>query len=205
LIQIISSFEIINDDQNDNKLDDIRQIPSSSYYPLLPSTFSSFGKEKNAPDCLSKKLLSNMLNRDRRASISRPYFQHWRSARDNIRYPAKNFLAFSPRLGKRSYEDENESDLVINERQNREEEEDEDNERLSKTGKSRDFDTFLVALIGHLQGNKINIVYEDSTKICSSQAINNALIQQVLDQIDAKRREQHSKGKHPILFRYRLG
>ncbi|CAF4351416.1 unnamed protein product, partial [Adineta steineri] len=43
-----------------------------------------------------------MLNRDRRASISRPYFQHRRPSRDNNRYPTKNSLAFSPRLGKRA-------------------------------------------------------------------------------------------------------
>ena len=129
-----------------------------------------------------------MFNRDRRASISRPYFQHWRPGRDNSRYSAKKSLVFSPRLGKQVYEDGNELDNV-------------------------DLDTFLVNFLNHLQEKKIDIVYEDPTKICLSQSISDTLIQQILDRTFAKRRDQvteetrerQSIGKHPVLFRYRLG
>ncbi|CAF1345721.1 unnamed protein product, partial [Adineta steineri] len=132
-IQAVFSFEIINDEQNEDKFDETRHISSSSS--------SSLKKQENMPECLSKSQFLNMLNRDRRASISHPYFQHRRPSRDNNRYPTKNSLAFSPRLGKRPYEDENEF-----------------------ATRSVDLDTFLVTLVGHLQGKKIDIVYEDSTK-----------------------------------------
>ncbi|CAF1480911.1 unnamed protein product [Adineta steineri] len=182
IIQTIFSFEIINDEQNEDKSDETRQISSSS-----------LKKQENMPECLSKSQFLNMLNRDRRASISRPYFQHRRPSRDNNRYPTKNSLAFSPRLGKRAYEDENEF-----------------------ATRSVDLDTFLVTLVGHLQGKKIDIVYEDSTKICLSQSISDTLIQQVLDKFDTNRRNQdiqekeeirtrQQSAKHPVLFRYRLG
>ena len=139
-----------------------------------------------------------MVNRERRASISRPYFHHWRPARESSRYSSKNSLAFSPRLGKRSLDDEPEVEEPLAAR--------------SVT----DLDTFLVTLVGHLKGKKIDIVYEDSTKICLSQAISDALMQQVLSKFDANRRnldEQDKEeargkqvmGKHPVLFRYRLG
>ncbi|CAF4268741.1 unnamed protein product, partial [Adineta steineri] len=82
--------------------------------------------------------------------------------------------------------------------------------------RSVDLDTFLVTLVGHLQGKKIDIVYEDSTKICLSQSISDTLIQQVLDKFDTNRRNQdiqekeeirtrQQSAKHPVLFRYRLG
>ncbi|UJR22116.1 hypothetical protein I4U23_025180 [Adineta vaga] len=183
IIKTIILADLINDEA--------KQISSSS----LP-----FQKPANMPECLSKNQLSNMLNRDRRASISRPYFHHWRPARDSTRYSAKNSLAFSPRLGKRSYEDEQESD--------------ESNNKFAY--RSVDLETFLAILTGHLQEKKIHIVYEDSTKICLSQSISDSLIQQLLDKIDANRRDQNtqekeeifgrqSSSKHPILFRYRLG
>ncbi|CAF4201080.1 unnamed protein product, partial [Adineta steineri] len=81
--------------------------------------------------------------------------------------------------------------------------------------RSVDLDTFLVTLVGHLQGKKIDIVYEDSTKICLSQSISDTLIQQVLDKFDTNRRNQdiqekeeirtrQQSAKHPVLFRYRL-
>jgi hypothetical protein len=197
IIDTIFSLEMIadDDDQTENKLDEIRQIPSSSYYSPSP-----FARQINPPECLLKSQLSNMLHRERRASISRPYFQHWRSARDNGRYSAKNSLAFSPRLGKRAYEDENESDNV--------------DHRLAS--RSTDFESFLVTLVSHLQGKKIDVVYEDSTKICLSQPISDVVLQQVLDKFDINRRSQEEQdkeetrgrqsiGKHPILFRYRLG
>ena len=197
IIQTVSPFEIIDDD----KIDNVRQISSAPDYSSLSSDILSNGKQGNGPECLSKNLLSNMLSRERRASISRPYFRHWRGARDNARYGSKNLLAFSPRLGKRAYEDDNESDLLINKREG-------DEENLSP-----DFDTFLTTLIGHLRRKKIDIVYEDSTKICLSQVVSDALIQQVVDKFDTNRRQQeeedarerNSKGKHPLLFRYRLG
>ncbi|CAF4141562.1 unnamed protein product, partial [Rotaria sp. Silwood1] len=69
---------------------------------------------------------------------------------------------------------------------------------------------------GYLQDNKIDTVYEDSTKICFSQPISIEFIQQVLDKFHINRRNQNeqmekdiserqSTGKHPVLFRYRLG
>jgi hypothetical protein len=189
---------MINDDQQENKLDDIRQISS------LSTGYSSAGKQGNGPECLSKSFLSNMLSRDRRASISRPYFSRWRGARDSTRFIPKNLLAFSPRLGKREYEDDDLSNVFIDKRQ------------INEEINSPDLDTFLLSLFGHLKGKKIDIVYEDSTKVCLSQTISNTLIQEVLDKFDTNRRQQEeqdkeearerfSKSKHPLLFRYRLG
>ena len=184
---------MINDDQHENKLDDIRQISSLST-----------GRQGNGPECLSKNFLSNMLSRDRRASISRPYFSRWRGARDSSRFIPKNLLAFSPRLGKRAYEDDDLVNVFIDKRQ------------IDEEINSPDLETFLLALIGHLKGKNIDIVYEDPTKVCLSQAISNTLIQEVLEKFDANRRQQeeqdkeetrerYSKSKHPLLFRYRLG
>ncbi|CAF3838009.1 unnamed protein product, partial [Rotaria sp. Silwood1] len=186
IIQAIYSFDINNNDQIENKLDEIRQISSS-----LP-----LEKQTNMDECLLKNHLSNMLNRNRRASISRPYFNYWRPVRDNSRYSTKNSLAFSPRLGKRANEDINELENVVY--------------------RSIDFDTFLTNLVGYLQDNKIDTVYEDSTKICFSQPISIEFIQQVLDKFHINRRNQNEQmkkeiherqsiGKHPVLFRYRLG
>ncbi|CAF3604729.1 unnamed protein product [Rotaria sp. Silwood1] len=186
ITQAIYSFVINNNDQIENKLDEIRQISSS-----LP-----LEKQTNMGECLLKNHLSNILNRNRRASISRPYFNYWRPVRDNSRYSTKNSLAFSPRLGKRANEDINELENVVY--------------------RSTDFDTFLINLVGYLQDNKIDIVYEDSTKICFSQPISIEFIQQFLDKFHINRRNQNeqmkkeiperqSTGKHPVLFRYRLG
>ncbi|CAF3312358.1 unnamed protein product [Rotaria sp. Silwood2] len=191
IIQTIYSFDIIN---NEQKLDEIRQIPS------VLSSSSSLEKQTNIRECLSKNHLSNILNRNRRASISRPYFNYWRPTRDNGRYSTKNSLAFSPRLGKRA--DENNNEL--------------ENIDKNLVYRSNDFDTFLVTLIGNLQDKKIDIIYEDSTKICLSQPINSGFIQQVLDKFNLNRRYQSEQvkeeiherqpiGKHPVLFRYRLG
>ncbi|CAF1566974.1 unnamed protein product [Rotaria sp. Silwood1] len=99
-------------------------------------------------------------------------------------------------LGKRANEDINELENVVY--------------------RSTDFDTFLINLVGYLQDNKIDIVYEDSTKICFSQPISIEFIQQFLDKFHINRRNQNeqmkkeiperqSTGKHPVLFRYRLG
>jgi len=189
-IQIIVSLNKINDDQNENKFN---EILLSSYYSSVP-----LEKQTNTPQCLSKNQLSKIINRDRRASISRPYFQPWQQARDHSPYPAKNALAFSPRLGKRIHE--NKLDNVDN----------------KFTDRSIELDNFLVPFAGHLQEKEIDIVYEDSTKICLSQPISDGFIQQVLDKVDISRlnqdeqdKEETSKrqtiGKHPVLFRYRLG
>ena len=193
IIQTIYSFNVINDDQIESKLDEIRQVPSSAYISSLPLL-----RQTNAPECLSKTELSNMVNRERRASISRPFFSHWRPVRD--RYSTKNLLAFSPRLGRRSYEDENELDNVEN----------------KLTHRSTDLGNFLVTLVSYLRGKNIDIVYEDSNKICLSQSISDVLIQEILDKLDVNRRNQDEQdkeeirerqaiAKHPILFRYRLG
>ncbi|CAF3696576.1 unnamed protein product [Rotaria sp. Silwood1] len=190
ITQAIYSFVINNNDQIENKLDEIRQISSS-----LP-----LEKQTNMDECLLKNHLSNILNRNRRASISRPYFNYWRPVRDNSRYSTKNSLAFSPRLGKRANEDINELENVDK----------------NVVYRSTDFDTFLINLVDYLQDNKIDIVYEDSTKICFSQPISIEFIQQVLDKFHINRRNQNEQmkkeiherqsiGKHPVLFRYRLG
>jgi hypothetical protein len=183
IIQTISSFDTLIDDQIENKFDEIQQIPSS------------FEKSTNIPECLSKNYLLNILNRNRRASISRPYFHHWRPARDNGPYLASNSLAFSPRLRKRTYEGEKDLD-----------------EADSKfVYRPTDLDTVM----NYLQEKKIDIIYEDSTKICLSQPISDVPIQQILDKIDYRRnqneqdkeeiRERQPIGKHSIIFRYRLG
>ncbi|CAF4585773.1 unnamed protein product [Rotaria sp. Silwood2] len=198
-IQIMSSFEIINNHQNEDKLDDIRgssSLPDDS--SLLPSNLLSMEKKESDPECLSKDLFSNMFYRNRRASISRPYFHHWRRARDNNRHPTKNLLAFSPRLGKRAYDNDQQSDVLINKQQ------------LENENQLNDLDTFL---IGYLLGKNIDIIYEDPTKICLSQAINNDLIQEMFEKYHTNRsqqdkdnaREQHLSDKDPFWFRYRLG
>jgi hypothetical protein len=188
---------LINDEQDESKLDDVRQIP------ILPddSNFLSDGKQGNDPECLSKNFLLNILSRNRRASISRPYFHHWRASRDNSRYASKNLLAFSPRLGRRAYEGENEFDMHLNKHQAEEE------------NSSPDLDALLLTLVGHLQRKKIDIIYEDSNKICLSEPITDGLIKEILEKFDSNRRQQeeqearerNSKSKHPLLFRYRLG
>ncbi|CAF4724563.1 unnamed protein product [Rotaria sp. Silwood1] len=146
-IQIISSFSIIKNGQNENKLDDIQRSAS-----LLSSDLSSIEKQESDPECLPKNLFSNMFDRYRRASISRPYFHHWRRARDNNRYPSKSLLAFSPRLGKRAYEND---------------------QQLEKENDFNDIDAFL---IGYLLGKNIDIIYEDPTKICLSKSVSNGPI-----------------------------
>ncbi|CAF0773352.1 unnamed protein product [Adineta ricciae] len=174
LIGTIITSDPIDDVQDEVKSDEPRQVPV---------LVSPFRKQTSMPECLSKTQLLNMLNRDRRASISRPYFHYWRSAR------------------KRSTSGEQEADHSDN--------------KLAY--RSADLDALLLTLIGHLQGKNIDIVYEDSTKICLSQSISDVLIQQVLDKFDTHRRDQNtqdkesshnrqsSSSKHPILFRYRLG
>jgi hypothetical protein len=186
--QMIFSLKTTDNVENENRIDEFQQIPSS---------FESLREQTNIPQCLLKSPLSQVLNRNRRASISRPYFHHWRQTRDNRRYVAKNSLAFSPRLGKRTYINENELD----------------NGDETLVYRSIDHDNFLVNFSAQLLEKQIDIVYEDSTKICLSQPINDAFIKQIFDEIDISRRNQDEQetrvrqttGKHPVLFRYRLG
>ena len=191
----VSSFKLNNNEQDDTKFDDAQQMPTLSDYPSSSINFASNDKQADGQECLTKNLLLNMLSRNRRASISRPYFHHWRASRDS-RYALKNLLAFSPRLGKRAYEVENE----YAKRQSGSIEE-EENKNLS------DLDAFLSTLVGHLQSKKIDIVYEDANKICLSEAIDDNLMKEILEKFDNIRREQErlSKNKHPLVSRYRLG
>ncbi len=200
LIQTGSSFEVISDYQDENKFDGARQISSLPYYSSILADGSFNNQQENGPECLAKNLFFNMLTRHRRASISRPYFHHWRGSRDNSRYSSKNLLAFSPRLGKRAGEIENDFDVPTDKRQ------------IEDDHGSPDLDTFLAILAGQLQRKKIDIVYEDATKICLSEAVTDAFIKDVIDKFDTNRRQQeeaarerHFNGKHPLLFRYRLG
>ncbi|CAF3737143.1 unnamed protein product [Rotaria sordida] len=191
--QIISSFEIINTGQNEKNLDDIRRSSS-----LLSSDFLSFEQKESDPECLPKNLFSNMLDRNQRASISRPYFQHWRRARDNNRYTTKNSLAFSPRLGKRTYEDDQRLVVLMNKQQ------------LENEHELNDLNTFL---IGYLLRKNIDIIYEDQTTICLSQSISNDLVQEILEKYQMHRsqpdkkdeRRQYLSDKNPFWFHYRLG
>ena len=242
MVQTISSFEGVDDEQGEIKFDEIRQSSSSLYNE----------KQENSPECLAKNLFFNMLSRDRRASISRPYFSkisrdqrasisrpyfskisrdrrasisrpyfnmlsrdqrasisrpyfhHWRSTRDNSRFSPKNFLAFSPRLGRGADDSDEESVHHLNKRQ------------IEEEKNTPDLDTFLLTLNNLLQKKKIDVIYEDATKICLSEPVTDALIKEVFDKFEANRRqqeeevaalarEQQSKGKHPLLFRYRLG
>ena len=126
----------------------------------------------STPDCLSKDQLLGVFDRERRASISRPYFSHWRPARDNRRYAAKNSLAFSPRLGKRA----------------------------ADVSPSTDLDAFLSTLNDQLKAKHIDVVHEDSTQICWSQPIVGVLVQWLADQAENDRHYRDTRRKHPVLF-----
>ena len=190
----------------------------------MVSLFSLFRDDQaNEPECIDKIHLSAMFDRERRASISRPYFHHWRGARENARHSAKNQLAFSPRLGKRAVDDDdddvdNESELIGNLRHDDDKQghgmNDEQLIQWSREmQRSADLEAFLLAFVDHLKRNRMDIVYEDASKICSSRAIDDELIGNILDTVHRRRREQEDddtrghyiKGKHPLLFRYRLG
>ncbi|UJR27108.1 hypothetical protein I4U23_008407 [Adineta vaga] len=140
LIQTIISFEVVRNELQSE-----------------PLSFSSTS-ERNDPECISKKLLSNFINRNRRASISRPYFQHWRGSRDEDRYGSKSFWAYSPRLGKRAY-----------------------NNNYDQQMKPADLQTLLAFLNDNLLEQPIDIVYADSTTICFSRSINDAFIREILE------------------------
>ncbi|CAF2118242.1 unnamed protein product [Rotaria magnacalcarata] len=165
-IPIIESFEPISNDQWESNSDGLEQILSiPDYSSSLPDPLSVL-KEENAFECLSKVSLSKMFNRYRRASISRPYFHNWRAARENNRLASKNLLLFLPRLGKRAYEDEQKQDIVFNKQ---------------PTERDNDFNDLHVFLLGYLKGKNIDITYEDSTKICLTQSIDNDTIEKILD------------------------
>ena len=188
--QMIFSLAISNDEQDEMKFEDERDLSTS--------TAKQGG---NVPDCLSKNVLYKLISRNRRASISRPYFHHWRGSRDNSRYTSKNLLPFSPRLGKRAADDENDSENELNKRQ------------FDDEINSPDFDTFLAILMSYLQRKNIDILSEDASQICLSEPINSWAIRNIWEQFESHRRaqeeqearERHSKSKHPFLFRYRLG
>lgn len=195
LIPSIISFALPDED----KVEEIRQLPSSPHYSF------GFDRAINSPECLSKMRLLSFLQRDRRASISRPYFYHWRPTRELARYSTKNSLAFSPRLGKRALSDENEDENDL----------DLMNHQMALRA-TNDLDSFLFTLVGFLKAKKIDILYEDSNKICFSQSISDGLIQQVFEKAESNRRFQDDQekeeirnkqvmAKHPVLFRYRLG
>lgn len=185
------SFEVTN--SNTDPLDDVQQSFSLPYDSSLPSDSLAITKDDNHGHCLSRQLFMNMFNRNRRASISRPYFQHWRGARDN-RLTTKNLLAFSPRLGRRAFDFDPTADASIKKRQFEENE-------------CNDFESFLA---GYLQGKNIDIIYKDSSKICLSQAVSNDFLQEFLDKFNASRlqkdtQERHIRSEHPFWLRYRLG
>ena len=73
----------------------------------------------------------------------------------------KNFLAFSPRLGRAM--DEGDS------------------------WKSMDSDVFAVSVFGHLNEKKFTLLYEDSNKICSVQSTSEELLGDILDKVGANR------------------
>ncbi|CAF1127585.1 unnamed protein product [Adineta steineri] len=152
LIQTILSFEIIN-----NELD---------YVPSLPTDTN--------PNCLSKDLLSSVLHRNRRASISRPYFHPRAGSRDdNNRQGSKSVLAFSPRLGKRSYNDENEFNNFIDYLQKKQ--------------------------IDVVYEDQTKICF---SQIISDTFIQNALNKFHTNQYEQNLEEQRFKNKYPLLFRY---
>ncbi|CAF0753903.1 unnamed protein product [Adineta ricciae] len=97
----------------------------------LPST----PLEEKDPACIAKKWLSNTMDRNRRASISRPYFQHWR--------------------GKRSYD-------------------------YQPATVSADVPSLLTDVVDHITEEPAEVVYEDSTIICFSSPISDALMQELL-------------------------
>lgn len=147
--------EMIRDDSND-----VRHHLS----PFLQDFSNLLTDEKpdNSAQCLSKNLLlANTHPQHRRASISRPYFHHWRAARENSRPSLKNFLAFSPRLGRANEDDE--------------------------TLQFLDSEFFGLSIFGRINEKKYSIVYEDSNKICSVRLSNEDLLGEILDKVGANR------------------
>ena len=188
----------------------------------MVSLFTLFRDDQgNGPECIDKSDLSAMFNRERRASISRPYFHHWRGARENGRHAAKNQLAFSPRLGKRMVDEDDvdsESDLIANlRRDDKRVDGMNDEQRVQWTQnmqRSPDLDGFVGTFVDHLRWKRMHVVYEDARKICVSLAIDGDVIGNIVDSAHRRRREQdddddtrgqYVKSKHPLLFRYRLG
>lgn len=95
------------------------------------------------------------MDRNRRASISRPYFQHWRGSREDTRFGLKPMIAFSPRLGKRAYD-------------------------YQPATTSTDVASLLTDVVDHITEEPVEIVYEDPTIICFSSSISDALMQELL-------------------------
>jgi hypothetical protein len=167
LIEISSTFKLMNDG--------VQAIQ-------LPSPLSS---ERNDPKCFPKSLLLSSVSRDRRASISRPYFQQWRGSQEESRLGAKNLPAYVNRVGKRTYTVDNEQTLT-----------------------AIDSDTPLAALFDHPSRQPMDIIYEDSTIICFSRSMSDAWAEEAMDKL---RTQQHRRAvqdrpiesTHPFAFRYR--
>ena len=181
-MNLAASFKILHDDVSETN----PHMSSLSDDISLLSSFVSDEKSSRSSECLSKQLIENMFNRNRRASISRPYFHHWRATRENARPSSKNFLAFSPRLGRKVFEDDRAVDKLNNVRADEEPEDEKDSKPMPPSASA---DTFLITLMGHLQEKKLNIVYEDATKICSSQVIGDEIIMEILDKMGISRRQ----------------
>ena len=167
LIETSSAFETLNDA--------VEPMPRPS---LLAS-------ETNALECFPKSLLFGGVFRERRASISRPYFQQWRGSQEENRLGVKKFPAHANRVGKRSYTVDNE-----------------------QTSDAADASTFLAPLTGHLSKQLAGTVYEDATTICFSPMVNDAWVEEVLDQLRMQQhrrdvQDQPNKSPRSFAFRYR--
>lgn len=153
-------------------------------------------EKEDTRKCLPKNLLFNALTRNRRASISRPYFHHWRSARENNRHLAKIAAELTPKSNKRAvYEDDQVFNVLANEQQ------------VQRSSQLSDFEVFLR---DYLNEKNIDIAYEDTTILCLEQPFNDVLIQDIVNEFrnpqhEKETREQHLTGKDPVWFRYRLG
>jgi hypothetical protein len=173
-MSMVASFTVLHDDMSEMNP---RTSSSLSDDISLLSSLVSDEKSSRASDCLSKQAIENMFDRSRRASISRPYFHHWRGTRENVRPPSRNFLAFSPRLGRKVLDTDHSADTINTVRG---EGEPEDAKPMPPAASA---EHFLITLLGHLQKNKIDIIYEDSTKICSSQVIGKDIIMDILEKM----------------------
>ena len=191
-IQVTLSCNLIIGDQDYNKLGDVGPLSPSS---CSTRDFATLEKPENSLECIPKDLF-NIIHRNRRASISRPYFHHWRKSRDNIHHTSRQSLASSPRLDKRAYENYGMPSSFISKRQ---------------TEKDNGFNG-LDAFLDYLQKQNIDVVCEDTKRICFSKVLSSDLLRQALDQSASIQRRQakevdklHFKTTHPLLFRYRLG
>ena len=111
---------------------------------------SSNGDEFSAQTrCVSRSVYEHLLSRDERASISRPYFQHWRAAREMPRIINGKSLPFSPRLGKRNLNDDQFFEKKYAE-------------------DSASYSHYSLTVDGIIGDDQLNVVYEDPKRICIS-------------------------------------